>query len=368
MKFIDNINSLYPEEQDLLKFIKKQNILPLYYKSVEDQHFKVVLRPYYMRMLYYAMKQDSYIKKISMLFSEHEIDYILLKGAYLRQFYVQSNLRTMGDIDILIHSTDLQKAKELLQTNSFIYVDSHEYEHTFKIENIKLELHTALFDMNRSTEYIKMNLDPWENVKTTPLSHQFEMDIITNFTYLIFHSAKHVYAQGAGLRFFYDIFVLYTHKKGELDKKQLELKLTALHLDTFTHYISKMLAQWFDTNDFYLNDCDENTYEEFEKYILNGGIFGHEENQASTAKLRTIEMHLNANGNAVNSLSIAKEMLFPSHYSLKDIFSRYLRWLKNFSKQSKSLSNMIRNQKYATKQQDLIKNLGLVSLYNYSKR
>ena len=60
------------------------------------------------------MKFIKFTCRIFCLFQEKNIDFIVLKGIYLRYLYPNPDLRTMSDIDILVHKEDLDKISEIL--------------------------------------------------------------------------------------------------------------------------------------------------------------------------------------------------------------------------------------------------------------
>ena len=58
---------------------------------------------------------------ISNLFEKNKINYVFLKGsAFLLQNYFDDlKIRMVGDIDILVHSKNLQKAEQILKNEGF---------------------------------------------------------------------------------------------------------------------------------------------------------------------------------------------------------------------------------------------------------
>ena len=76
------------------------------------------------------------------------IDIIVLKGIVLKKYYPINELRTMSDLDILIHKNDFQKIKEYLLENHFVYIeDNHPVHATFYNENgVCIEVHWKLIN------------------------------------------------------------------------------------------------------------------------------------------------------------------------------------------------------------------------------
>jgi len=60
------------------------------------------------------------LEVLSHILSSINVDYALLKGAYLTPFLYKNGHRTSNDIDILVNSVDVSKTQELLLQNGFL--------------------------------------------------------------------------------------------------------------------------------------------------------------------------------------------------------------------------------------------------------
>ncbi|MCA0151883.1 nucleotidyltransferase family protein [Winogradskyella vincentii] len=97
------------------------------------------------------------VKNLAQLLDEHHIEYVFLKGAALLvgDYYDDISERMIGDIDILIAESDLEKAFELLKNESYTplkqTLGNHFFEHkhlprlTTKKHICAVELHRKLF-------------------------------------------------------------------------------------------------------------------------------------------------------------------------------------------------------------------------------
>ena len=68
-------------------------------------------------IIFGSLNQSEHIKKVAQLlnsFNEAQIPVIVLKGVVLRYLYPAPDLRTMNDVDVLVHEEDLRKVESLL--------------------------------------------------------------------------------------------------------------------------------------------------------------------------------------------------------------------------------------------------------------
>jgi hypothetical protein len=78
--------------------------------------------------------------------AERSIACVAFKGMVLRTLYPQPDLRTMGDIDLLVRPADLLAAEALLQERGLGLVGATALHHSWRSgPGLFLELHTALF-------------------------------------------------------------------------------------------------------------------------------------------------------------------------------------------------------------------------------
>ncbi len=78
--------------------------------------------------------------------AERAIPCVAFKGMVLRTLYPQSDLRTMGDIDLLVRPADLLAAEALLQERRLRPVGVNAHHHSWRSgPGLFVELHTALF-------------------------------------------------------------------------------------------------------------------------------------------------------------------------------------------------------------------------------
>ncbi|KIQ77601.1 hypothetical protein RW25_28470 [Bacillus sp. L_1B0_8] len=83
--------------------------------SPSFNHFSPILYLAYKAQKAQSKEQFIYISKVTKLFEENQIEYILLKGiSVAAEAYLDLGLRVSNDTDILVHHKDVDKAKRLL--------------------------------------------------------------------------------------------------------------------------------------------------------------------------------------------------------------------------------------------------------------
>lgn len=71
-----------------------------------------------------GIEQSKHISGLSIVLSkinEADIPVIVLKGLVVRDFYPQPDQRSMSDADILVHTDDVEKVKEILIDMGYIF-------------------------------------------------------------------------------------------------------------------------------------------------------------------------------------------------------------------------------------------------------
>ena len=83
---------------------------------------------------------------LSASFTEHGIAHMPVKGYYLRKLYPTPELRTFGDIDLLIHPEDRQKVHNLMLSLGYTVKQDWEPTYSYIKDAEYYEIHTNLMD------------------------------------------------------------------------------------------------------------------------------------------------------------------------------------------------------------------------------
>lgn len=191
-------------------------------------------------------KQCHAVNEVLQAFEEHGIDHMPLKGVIIKPLYPASEMRMMGDADILIRETQYEQIRPLLLSLGYEEGVKSPHEYIWiKKGSLFLELHHRTF-APRNKEFVRFYGDGW--LKASPCadtSCRFELDDEATLAYLAAHLAKHYRDSGVGLRHMLDIW-MFLRAKPAIDQKRLADDLAQLRLDIFYANLLQTFSVWFE--------------------------------------------------------------------------------------------------------------------------
>lgn len=203
------------------------------------------------------------------------IDHMLFKGFVLRNSYPVPELRSFGDIDILIKPEDRRRCHELMLSLGFAVGEDWEPVYSYH-KGIELyELHTKLVEINVTDadcrEYFN---SAWEHSVNVG-GHSFVPQPELHFIYLLAHIAKHIRGEGAGIRMYLDLAAFIRHYGDAVDWRYVDEKLEDLKLKELANMALTLCEKCFGVpSPIALHKLDETVFEDFLDYTLDGGAFG----------------------------------------------------------------------------------------------
>lgn len=269
--------------------------------------------------------KNAQMEETEKLLSGHGISYIPFKGYVLKRLYPEPELRSFGDVDILIHSDDRKKCNDCLLNAGYTLCKDWEPVYSYRKGNLYLEVHTELLDTEissrvRCREFFKK--DPWGNTVQTGYCRQ-EFSAEYHFLYLIAHIAKHISGSGAGIRMYLDLALFLEHTP-EMDWNWLIKALEETRLIHLSSHIFLLLERCFGIKIPVEYDRPEDEkYLLFLEYTMEAGTFGFENRGRGSIimKKKSVEES--------GPVAVIMEKLFPSADTLKARY-RYLQkapWL-----------------------------------------
>ena len=178
-------------------------------KKLMNQAFMAVIR---------YEQSESEIGKITRVLTDLKIPYIILKGPRVRKYYPEPWLRTSGDIDILVHEEDVDRAVEGLVKQCSYEKQERNYHDVPMLSpnDVLLELH---FNIKENMDNLdRVLIKVWFGDQThTDVTRAMERYIILGGTF----GTKENFAavgqvkNGGHLRYMFTrIFASYGHLKG----------------------------------------------------------------------------------------------------------------------------------------------------------
>lgn len=208
------------------------------------------------------------------------IPHLLMKGYVIQDYYPLRELRSMGDLDFVVHEEDLEKTDRLLKENGFTFQVKVGFVSEYVKGNIKAEAHTKLF----SSTYTELNgslveyfSDCWAHAVRRDNGYSYEPDREYHLLYLLSHMAKHFRAGGCGVRMVLDIAVYLHYFEGRLDERYLWNELEKMQLSRFAQTIFGLCNRWFAVPlPGGVPALEDGTCRILSSFILGKGTFGGE--------------------------------------------------------------------------------------------
>ncbi|MBQ8752206.1 MAG: nucleotidyltransferase family protein [Clostridia bacterium] len=209
-----------------------------------------------------------------------QIPFMPLKGAVLRQLYGQPWMRTSGDIDVLVHRDDLERASACL-TDTLGYQRDKAGAHDvsfFTPGGVHIELHYDLVEDGRAGKAAAVLSRVWELSRPVGTdSYRWEMPDELFYFYHIALMAKQVETGGCGVRPFLDLWLLNEQPH---DWGRREALLRQGGLIRFGAVCRELAGCWFS------GVQTAGTALQLETYILGGGVYGSRENRTAVEQSR----------------------------------------------------------------------------------
>ncbi len=205
------LSTLQENHSPLVKLAYRHAVFPLLYKTLKTHFPKhpltLKLKPYYLNIVQTNMSITAELLKSIALLNTHHIPTLCFKGPLLSALaYGDITLRQYGDIDILIHKKDKEKAIALLKKEGYvpeIPLKKQTQKPFFNAVNVLgfhipkkevfIEVHWELLSKNYAIHWEESSL--WEKRETLVIDkHPLETLSHTNhFLYLCTHGSKHLF-------------------------------------------------------------------------------------------------------------------------------------------------------------------------------
>lgn len=223
--------------------------------------------------------QMAAVRKITKALETHGIAHMPLKGVLLKHLYPHSEMRRMGDADILIDCSKYEAVSGFM--NELGYTEQYESDHEFvwKKKAITIEFHKRLIP-SYNKDYYQYYGDGWKLANPVDgYAYRYAMTPCDEMIYLFTHFAKHYRDAGIGIRHIVDLWVYRQHNL-DMDEAYIRKELKKLQLLEFYDNIIRTLRVWFDKY-----PADEKT-EYITQFIFTSGEFGRSHTSSLSSALK----------------------------------------------------------------------------------
>lgn len=261
--------------QKVMKLAGSHMLLPLLYdglhRSAADweqvpEPAREFLYQHFMRAVYRDSQFDHIRQQLTEKLTEAGVDHIFLKGAVLKQDYPVPALRTMCDMDVLVHTADYGKIAEIASQlgGSPGHSDGNHRNFSFP-GGVTVEFHPNL--LHHGTP-VGTGINPgWQYARPGAGG---TMALTEEGIYLntLCHLANHFVSGGVGVRFVLDVWVSRHLRTPQPDRNFVEAELKKFGMLDFACHVEALAEAWFGHGD------PAELPEGLEEYILSSGSHG----------------------------------------------------------------------------------------------
>ena len=234
------------------------------------------------------------------------------KGWVVKSYWPQPELRTMGDIDILIHTEDRTIVNDIMMDLGYErYIDNHAVW-SYHAQDILFEVHDHMFyeHLTNDVDYIGYFDKAWDYCTS-------ELDESFHFLYLITHLAKHTVNKGMGFRAYMDLIFMCREAADRLNWDWICEELEKLKLLNFARTCLAFCREWFGFQPpIEVEELDRTFAEYVTGKMFGDGIFGltNEQNEASSSAK---EITHDQTSYLVGAVKLAMRRLFPPYRDMQ---------------------------------------------------
>lgn len=253
-------------------------------------------------------RQMNLAGKICAAFAENGIDYMPLKGCKMKLLYPRPELRTMGDIDILIRMEQYDRIIPIVESLGFRPGVESNHELQWYKNGLLVELHKRVIPSYNKDFYAYFG-EGW-NLAVRESETCFTLKPEDEMVYQFVHFAKHYRDGGIGCRHVLDLWI-FKRANPDLDEARVKCELDKLGLWEFYDNIFRMIRVWFEDA-----PADEKT-DFITDYIFASGSWGERENHVLSASVREQK----GGSGRFARLRYLLRVLFPDFETLKNKYT-----------------------------------------------
>ena len=205
-------------------------------------------------------------------FEKAGIAVLPLKGFLIKQFYPDTSMRMMADLDILFPVEKEKETEGVLTALGYVceHKDSHHsvyMRHPF----MNIEMHYNMIGNDSLLDAYYDNI--WERLELEPgMSYIYRLKWEDFYIFMIAHLAKHFQSGGSGIRSVIDVQQFLDKMEEKLDWKYIDEELRKIELTQFEQHMRNLTAIWFG------GEKETEFYAQLREFIQNSGIYGTLEN------------------------------------------------------------------------------------------
>lgn len=299
----------------VLRYARSHQVEGILYSQCKtflpDSYLTKLTQSYASTAFFYSNRVAT-LRNIQNRFDKEKIPFYTVKGLEIAQLYPCPAFRTMGDLDILIHTEDRERARGVLLSMGFEDESSNAFEINLKKNQLKYEIHDRLlYDNSVNSQASKDYCDQaWSHAQQLSDSVRYTLDWDFHFVYLLLHLKKHFLVSGVGFRQFMDLAVVA--QQCPIDWEALKPVLTRLEILDFAKVCLSYCQRWFDMEMPLQKPLDDVFFTRSTLKIFGNGVFGFDDkSNQDNPNLNTVRKK----GKFLTALN----RVFPSYQDVYDV-------------------------------------------------
>ena len=207
---------------------------------------------------------------LSRALGDASIDHVFLRGICLREAYPVPALRSMGDIDVLVHMEDYAAIHKVLTSLGAVLTEQDDNHRSYSFPTgASVEFHPNLL---RHTSLGSAINPGWQFVQ--PGAHVLDPE--GDYLNLVCHLVHHFCVGGTGIRSVIDVW-LARRRSVQPDREKVIKVLEGCGLRAFVENIEALAEAWFGAGEM------TPLLESLGHYILTSGVYGTRERMLLSA-------------------------------------------------------------------------------------
>ncbi len=220
----------------------------------------------------YLLIQNRQREELKQLLNSAGVPFVGLKGYVIGKFYPAETVRACADIDIAVPSFERKRVRSVLLENGYAEGDRGANHDSYEKNGVSIEVHHRLYsETPKFYDYFKGVFGRMVTVHGSKCEHR--MSDVDFTVFQVMHAYRHFTGGGIGFRLLLDHYL--TERNISVAEEELRPALEELGLWQFYRVIDGISCKLFDGEPW---SDDEGFVVE---YMINGGIFGTERNNAS---------------------------------------------------------------------------------------
>ena len=213
------------------------------------------------------MFQEAEKERLVEAFNDAKIDFLPLKGWYLRDIYPKQEYRFMSDLDILVHRSDREAVNVLLkelgysgEMGDYGKDDSYMFQPCIHVE---MHFDMVSVEQERWFDYYQ---SIWEKAVLVS-DYEYKLSWNDFFIYMMINYLKDYTLKGTGIRSIIDFYFFLDKYKSTLDFVYINEEFRKLDIYDLAQETLQLVEDWFGDNPkIYGNVMGDR--------LLNSGIYG----------------------------------------------------------------------------------------------